>query len=415
MQTQRQTDQSGLNRPLRVAFVTSADLAMDLQDPKRWINPHLVTRFIASAIEREGAEVRYISCALPPEEMTSAYRMRKMYRVLRRKRYLLEHHPASVRAVGRRVAEQLREAPADVIFSPSTIPIAQLDCPQPIVFWTDANFAGMIDYYPNFSDLCKRSIRQGNAMEEAALNRASRAIYVSEWAAETARQAYDFDHGKLRVLCRAPNLEKHPTQEAVKDAIAKRPSDRIELLFVGNDSRRKGGDIAIEVARCLRDSGQSVRLRVLGQGTESVPDDLKDCVQAVGFVSKATKAGRDQLSEIMASSHLLLLPTRAECLSIVVLEASAFGVPTVGTRTGGTPEAIEPDVNGQLFDPGTPPQVWAKYIADLFADQRRYKALAESSYQRYATRFNWHYIGSQLFNHLKEAATERLGKGQNYI
>lgn len=396
--------------PLRVAFVTEADLALGLQDPRRWVNPHLVTRFVASALEREGAEVRYISCALPHNETRSARMTRKAYRLLKRGRYLIDHHPASLRALGRRVASQLREQPADVVFCPSTIPVSQLDCDVPIVIWTDANFAGMIDYYPNYAGLCKRSIRQGHAMEQAALSRATRMVYTSNWAAQTARQAYDFDHDKLRILYRGANLEQHPTHEQAHRWIEERPTDRIELLFVGNDSKRKGGDVAIQVARCLHESGQPIRLRLLGQGIEGVPEDLADVVEPLGFVSKATQAGREQLSEIMSSSHLLLLPTRAECLSIVVLEACAFGVPTLGTRTGGVPEAITTDTTGQIFDLDTPPEQWAKYITDLFADPTRYQAMAKAAYQGFATKFNWTYVGNQLYQHLQDAA--ETGKSQ---
>jgi glycosyltransferase involved in cell wall biosynthesis len=384
--------------------VTQGELATDLNDPKRWMNPHLVTRYIASAIEREGADIRYVAGDVAPRTLQWAHRKQRLYRMLRGQRYLIEHHPPSLQSIAQSVADELRKEPFDVVFCPSTIPIAQLDCPQPIVFWTDANFAGMIDYYPYYTGLCRRSILQGHAMEQAALSRCTLAIYASNWAADTAREAYDFDQSKLRVLCRAPNLETHPTLDQVNGWIAQRPRDRIELLFVGNDSHRKGGDIAIQIARCLHDSGQPVRLRLLGQEAEKSTHGLPDFVDPMGFVSKANAAGREQFNRIMASSHLLLLPTRAECLSIVTLEASAFGVPTIGCRTGGTPDAIEPGVSGQLFDPDTPAQDWAQYIGELFADHSAYDRLAQASYNRYATKFNWQSIGRQLYALLEEAA-----------
>lgn len=97
-------------------------------------------------------------------------------------------------------------ANVDVVFSPGTIPIAHLKTNYPIVFWADATFAGMIDFYPSFSNLCSRSIRDGNRMEQAALSKCSLAIYSSEWAAKTALDNYDVNPQKVKVVPFGANI-----------------------------------------------------------------------------------------------------------------------------------------------------------------------------------------------------------------
>jgi hypothetical protein len=77
------------------------------------------------------------------------------------------------------ISKKVSNLNVDIVFSPGTIPIAFLECNKPIVFWTDASFGGMIDFYPRFCNLCKKSFRDGHFMEASALKRAKLAIYSS--------------------------------------------------------------------------------------------------------------------------------------------------------------------------------------------------------------------------------------------
>ena len=52
------------------------------------------------------------------------------------------------------VSEKVSRLNVDIIFSPWTIPVATLESDHPIVSWGDATFAGLKDFYPDFSNLC---------------------------------------------------------------------------------------------------------------------------------------------------------------------------------------------------------------------------------------------------------------------
>ena len=51
--------------------------------------------------------------------------------------------------------------------------------------------------------------------------------------------------------------------------------------------------------------------------------------------------------------RLLVIPSRAESLPYIVLEAAAAGVPLITTRVGGIPEIFGPD-SDELVEPGDP-------------------------------------------------------------
>ena len=59
-----------------------------------------------------------------------------------------------VRDYARQIARQLAKLDVDIVFSPqspNSQPIAYLDCRQPIVTWTDAPWAAVVDFYPEYS------------------------------------------------------------------------------------------------------------------------------------------------------------------------------------------------------------------------------------------------------------------------
>ena len=59
-----------------------------------------------------------------------------------------------------------------------------------------------------------------------------------------------------------------------------------------------------------------------------------------------------ELTEILSQVHLVVFPSLwEENYPLVVREALLHGLPVIGSKLGGVPEAIEDGVNGFLFDP----------------------------------------------------------------
>ncbi len=94
--------------------------------------------------------------------------------------------PAIQKAHAANVSKQIKTLNPDIVFSPSSIPIAYIECRQPIAFWTDATFGGMVDFYPEFTNVPASFKATGWATEDAALRNCTFSMYSSDWAAKTA-------------------------------------------------------------------------------------------------------------------------------------------------------------------------------------------------------------------------------------
>jgi glycosyltransferase involved in cell wall biosynthesis len=317
--------------------------------------------------------------------------------------FAYDREPAILREWARRLAARVREARADVVLSPGSTPIACLESTLPIVFWTDAVFAGMLGFYPSFCNLTGRSIRNGNAMEQAALDRCAFAVYTSDWAAEHARALYRVDPDKIRVQPFGAAFAGL-REDSVENAIMARSGDRCVLLFPSMEWERKGGDIALDAVRWLNQNGQPAELRITGNRP---PVELPAFARYLGRVS------REQLEEEFASAHFIILPTRADCAPSVFNEASAYATPSLATDVGGVSTLVRNGRNGQLFPPEAKGTVYGEFVKSLMADADAYRTLARSSYQEFRTRLNWTVAGKEIVSVLDRARVRENRAGCN--
>ena len=327
---------------LKVAYVS-------VDDP---LNVHSwsgLPYYIARSLQEAGFEIEYV---WPLREKWSwFYKARHAwYKFIRHQKYARNFEPGIARNLAKQVARHLRQHPVDFVFSTSTVPIAYLDCPQPIVTWCDAIWPAMVDFYFPATGTCSRSLRQGLALDRQAVQRTSLAVYCSQWAAQAAISQCGADPARVKVVPYGANIETSHSLQNIQAMIAGRPKNVCRLLFMGVDWKRKGGDTAVAVAEELNRRGLKTELVVVGcepQFTGAKPDWLIP----LGFISKSTPEGRRRIDELFAGSHFLILPTRAEAYGLVFCEANSFGVPCIATNVGGTPTIIRNGINGQCFNP----------------------------------------------------------------
>jgi glycosyltransferase involved in cell wall biosynthesis len=288
---------------------------------------------------------------------------------------------------------------ADAVFACSTLPVAYLERGKPVVVWIDSTFAGLIDYHPEFHNLCAHTVAMGNAAEQRALDRCAKVIFASEWAARTAMEHYDLAEEKVAVVPFGANLDVVLPAREVSEDIRRRSRAECRLLLVGVDWFWKGVDLAVASANELRAAGVPAELTIVGcrpPAGVAVPD----WVRVTGFISQRTEEGRARLAELYREAHFFLFPTRAECYGVVVAEANSFGVPVVASNHGGIP--VTRDVNGTKVERFVEGAV--AYIRSHWENAAGYVALAESARNEFDTKLNWGTSGKKAADILSAVA-----------
>lgn len=384
---------------MRIAFVANRYL-----DPGRHDSWSGLPFFIRRSLEKAGVEME--TCILPePNPFPGAFRY-AYWRFLRRRRYFRGCDARVLRHYAREVERRLKLLHVDAVFCPSSWPIAYLEGVVPAVFWTDACFAGMVDFYESFTNLAESSLTDGHAAEQAALGRCSRAIYSSAWAAATARESYATDPSKIRIVPFGGNVLEKPSISEVRMFVALRETRRCNLLLVGVDWERKGAEIAVEAAKCLNALGCPTRLTIVG----CVPPrsaDLPPFVEIIPFIRKETYEGGRLFNEICRRSHFMIMPSRADCTPVAIAEANYFGLPCVVSDVGGIPSLVTDDVNGQLFHIRARGEAYAGYILRALNDPFSYRSFAVRSAEQADRRFSWEKSGVEVARILKEVVALR--------
>ena len=382
---------------MKVAYVTTYD-ARSLKGSNEWSGTGY---YIAQSLEKQVLSLEYIG---PLSDYVALQAVRKIksrfYKAFYAKNYQKDADPATLRNYARQITHELAYSKSDIVFSATINPIAYLECEQPIVFWADGTFANVQNFYPLYSNLPEEVIRDWHRMEQLALERCELAIYSSDWAAKSAVNDYGADPSKVKVVSFGSNTESPFTSDSIQAVIDSRPSDCCNLLFLGVDWIRKGGDVAYQVAKKLNQAGLKTKLTIVGC-EPLIEETLPEFVEPLGFISKSTEAGKAKIQKLLMESHFLILPTLADCTPIVFCEANSLGVPCLSTTVGGVPTMVHNDINGRLFDPSADITHYCDYITNLFANYSSYQDLARSAFNEYESRLNWRVAGQKVKDLLK--------------
>ncbi len=129
------------------------------------------------------------------------------------------------------------------------------------------------------------------------------------------------------------------------------PDGALRLLFVGRLTAIKGVRVLLEAFAAAREGRPGLTLTLVGDGDdrahlEALAAPLGPAVAFLGYRSQAGVA------EALARADALVLPSFAEGLPVVLMEALAARRPVIATRVAGVGELVEDGVSGLLVHAG---------------------------------------------------------------
>lgn len=117
--------------------------------------------------------------------------------------------------------------------------------------------------------------------------------------------------------------------------------DAADFVFIGELRLLKGIDLLVDaLADLKRPDGVPATLVMAGDGPDA--ESLRNRIAALGLSDRVSLVGAQPAREMFARGHIVVVPSRAESLPYIVLEASAAGRPVIATRVGGIAEIYGP-------------------------------------------------------------------------
>jgi glycosyltransferase involved in cell wall biosynthesis len=197
---------------------------------------------------------------------------------------------------------------------------------------------------------------------DAKIGRAAFVACISHFARSQGMLFSDPAHwGRMHVVLCGVDPARYPG--APRD-----PAGAPVLLFVGRLAAIKGLGLLLDAVAALRAHFPALRLVLVGDGPDrarlearAAAPDLAGAVEFTGYRSQA------EVAAYLEACDLFVLPSFAEGVPVVLMEAMAARRPVVATRVAGVAELVADGESGLLVAPGDPAALTAA-IGRLLGD-----------------------------------------------
>jgi glycosyltransferase involved in cell wall biosynthesis len=175
--------------------------------------------------------------------------------------------------------------------------------------------------------------------------------------------------------------------------------DATDLLFVGELRAIKGIDVLIEAIALLRRLDRRVTATLVGSG----PDEkaLHAAVVTHGLGQEVRFLPAMPARRAFSLGRIIVVPSRAESLPYIVLEAAGAGLPMIATWVGGIPEIFGPD-SRRLLPPENVPAL-AAAITRALDDPQESRQFAQDLRGRLCEAFSVQLMVDQILAAYRQA------------
>ncbi len=225
--------------------------------------------------------------------------------------------------------------------------------------------------------------RWKHRVNEKVFQTAAHCVAWSSWAAGSIVEHYGTPAESVSVI--APGVDL-----AVLCPDESKDNELPQILFVGGEFSRKGGDNLLDAFDTISDRAELVivtKSEVPPRPGVTVIDDLEP------------NDGR--LVDLYRSSDVFAFPTLAETFGLAAVEASAAGLPVVATDVGGLGDIVVDGQTGLTVAPGDTPALAAS-LQQMIDDSTRRRSLGRAARARAEAHFDGSANGRRLLDLVTE-------------
>ncbi len=162
----------------------------------------------------------------------------------------------------------------------------------------------------------------------------------------------------------------------------------LRILCVGRLVHLKGQSLLVDAVAELARRGVDARVVLIGDGPKR--ESLAAQARRLGIADRVEllgSVGQDEIRDHYGAAQVFSLPSFAEGVPVVLMEAMALERPVVTTRIMGVPELVEDGVSGRLVAPGRLDEL-VDALAELAADPARRAAMGRAGREKVLAEFD---------------------------
>ncbi|MGN7299624.1 N-acetyl-alpha-D-glucosaminyl L-malate synthase BshA [Ferdinandcohnia sp. SAFN-114] len=340
----------------------------------------IVATELGKLLAEKGHEIHFISSSLP-------FRLNKIYtniyfHEVEVNQYSVFKYPPYDLALASKMAEVTKRENLDLLHVHYAIPHAacaflakqMVGGDVKIVTTLHGTDITVLGYDPSLTELIRFGIEQSDAVTAVSQSLVDQTYELIEPKKEI-KTIYNFVDEKIYYKRDVNDLR---SQYGIEE-------DERVIIHVSNFRKVKRVPDVIRAFDLVQKEVKS-KLLLVGDG----PELTTACklIDELGLDDKVLLLGKQEnLAELYSISDLKLLLSEKESFGLVLIEAMACGVPTIGTNVGGIPEVIEDGVDGYICELGDIKDIANKAI-NLLSDIELHQKMSNQAIKSVQQKFN---------------------------
>ncbi|MFT4413069.1 N-acetyl-alpha-D-glucosaminyl L-malate synthase BshA [Fredinandcohnia humi] len=347
----------------------------------------IIATELGKLLADKGHEIHFISSSLP-------FRLNKVYsniyfHEVEVNQYSVFKYPPYDLALASKMADVVKREKLDLLHVHYAIPHAvcaylakqMVGGDLKIVTTLHGTDITVLGYDPSLTDLIRFGIEESDIVTAVSQSLVQQTYDVIEPKKEI-KTVYNFVDQKVYYKRNVDELKK---QYGIK-------ADEKVVIHVSNFRKVKRVEDVIRAFYFVQQKIAS-KLLLVGDGPELTV--VCRMINELGIEDKVLLLGKQEnVAELYSISDLKLLLSEKESFGLVLIEAMACGVPTIGTKIGGIPEVIDEGVNGFLCEVGDIEYI-AKKSVEILSNSSMHAEMSRNAVKSISKKFNTERIVNQ--------------------
>jgi alpha-maltose-1-phosphate synthase len=166
------------------------------------------------------------------------------------------------------------------------------------------------------------------------------------------------------------------------------------IVFIGIDFERKGGDALVKAFRQLKELNKHADAKLHIIGPRQLPATLADTTDSDGIVfhghlSREIPEEKQRLEKVLAEGNLLVIPSLYEPFGNVALEAMLYRMPVIATNDWSFPDFVIPNKTGSLLNNKGDSNEIAEHIIRFLESPQERIDFGIQGYQLVTEKYTW--------------------------